>query len=91
MHLKVPGLVTNFTVYIPKVCNYTIFVDLHFIGYFICLGDKRKLEEIDTKPSKGCIMTCTDLIVLGLPYQLTESQMREYFVRFGKLVMVQVF
>lgn len=36
-------------------------------------------------------MTCTDLIVLGLPYQLSETQMREYFVQFGKLVMVQVY
>lgn len=35
-------------------------------------------------------MSCTDLIVLGLPYQLSETQMREYFVQFGKLVMVQV-
>jgi len=58
----------------------------------VFIGDKRKLEETDTsKPSKGChSMTCTDLIVLGLPYQLSETQMREYFVQYGKLVMVQV-
>lgn len=59
---------------------------------FLKKGDKRKLEEADCKPSKGCHnMSCTDLIVLGLPYQLSETQMREYFVQFGKLVMVQVF
>jgi RNA recognition motif-containing protein len=68
-----------------------ILIDLHYRENFIFLGDKRKLDEIDTKPSKGYnIMMCTDLIVLGLPYQLTETQMREYFVQFGKLVMVQV-
>jgi len=60
---------------------------------FFFLGDKRKLEETDTtKPSKGHhSMNCTDLIVLGLPYQLSETQMREYFDQFGKLVMVQVY
>jgi len=59
---------------------------------FLKKGDKRKLEETDCKPSKGYhSMSCTDLIVLGLPYQLSETQMREYFVQFGKLVMVQVF
>ncbi|XP_026823130.1 TAR DNA-binding protein 43-like isoform X1 [Rhopalosiphum maidis] len=61
---------------------------------FYCVhpkGDKRKLEETDCKPSKGYhSMSCTDLIVLGLPYQLSETQMREYFVQFGKLVMVQI-
>lgn len=36
-------------------------------------------------------MSCTDLIVLGIPYQLSETQMKEYFLQFGKLVMVQVY
>ena len=64
---------------------------LYYNYYFSLKGDKRKLEETDCKPSKGYhSMNCTDLIVLGLPYQLSETQMREYFVQFGKLVMVQV-
>lgn len=65
--------------------NYCVFYFFHI------LGDKRKLEETDTTPSKGYhSLNCTDLIVLGLPYQLSETQMREYFLQFGKLVMVQV-
>lgn len=33
---------------------------------------------------------CTDLIVLGLPYKVTDEDVRRYFEQYGPLVMVQV-
>lgn len=33
---------------------------------------------------------CSDLIVLGLPWKSTEEDLRNYFVQFGELLMVQV-
>ena len=33
---------------------------------------------------------CSDLIVLGLPWKTTESELREYFEQFGEVVLAQV-
>jgi RNA recognition motif-containing protein len=33
---------------------------------------------------------CSDLIVLGLPWKTTESELREYFEQFGEVLMAQV-
>jgi RNA recognition motif-containing protein len=33
---------------------------------------------------------CSDLIVLGLPYKSSEDDLREYFSKFGELVLAQV-
>ncbi|XP_015786142.1 TAR DNA-binding protein 43 [Tetranychus urticae] len=56
-------------------------------------GDnKRKSDDVSDeessvrkKPTK-----CTDLIVLGLPWKTTETELREYFEQFGELLMAQV-
>lgn len=59
------------------------------------LGSKSKLVEPDAKPESpksedSGNIKCTDLIVFGIPYQLSETKLKEYFQQFGKLHMVQV-
>jgi RNA recognition motif-containing protein len=34
-------------------------------------------------------MTC-DLIVLGIPWKATDADVREYFEKFGEIIMVQL-
>ena len=34
-------------------------------------------------------MTC-DLIVLGIPWKASDSDVREYFEKFGEIIMVQL-
>ncbi|CAH8875201.1 unnamed protein product [Trichobilharzia szidati] len=47
------------------------------------LESKLKMKRFDKK-------TCTDLIVLNLPWRADEDALREYFSQYGDLVMVQV-
>ncbi|CAD5216271.1 unnamed protein product [Bursaphelenchus xylophilus] len=43
-----------------------------------------------TGGSKEPKLPCSDLIVLGLPYKCTEKELREYFERFGKVVLCEI-
>lgn len=43
-----------------------------------------KTKKIESK------LKCTDLIVLGLPWKITDEQLREYFETHGELLMSQV-
>ena len=43
-----------------------------------------KMKRVDTTKR------CSDLIVLGLPWKSEEEDVREYFEKFGELVLVQV-
>ena len=55
--------------------------------------NKRKGEEQTENPSaktKKVEKKCSDLIVLGLPYKSSEDDLREYFSKFGELVLAQV-
>jgi len=63
---------------------------------FICTfpkENKRKMEDhTDTSVTTKRRMenTCVDLIVLGLPWKLTEEELRAYFEKFGELLMAKV-
>jgi len=63
---------------------------------FICTfpkENKRKMEDHpDTSVTTKRRMenTCVDLIVLGLPWKLTDEDLREHFEQFGELLMAQV-
>lgn len=43
-----------------------------------------KTKRIETK------LICSDLIVLGLPYKISESDLRKYFEKFGEILMIQI-
>lgn len=43
-----------------------------------------KTKRVESK------LKCTDLIVLGLPWKTTETELREYFETFGELLVAQV-
>ncbi|XP_057669226.1 TAR DNA-binding protein 43-like [Diorhabda carinulata] len=43
-----------------------------------------KTKRVESK------LKCTDLIVLGLPWKTTETELREYFESFGELLVAQV-
>ena len=48
-------------------------------------GSKQKrMDAAEEEPR------CVDLIVLGLPYKLTEDELKEYFEQFGKVVLSEV-
>lgn len=48
-------------------------------------GSKQKrMEAAEEEPR------CVDLVVLGLPYKLTEDELKEYFEEFGKVVLSEV-
>ncbi|EDO44940.1 predicted protein [Nematostella vectensis] len=59
-------------------------------------ASKRKIEESpigkepETKITKVEGVDVGDLIVLGLPYATTESEMKEYFTRFGEIDFCEV-
>lgn len=40
--------------------------------------------------SKRPAQKCSDLIVMGLPWETTEAQLNQYFAQFGELVLAQV-
>lgn len=52
--------------------------------------NKRKSEESDDESTSKKRSKCSDLIVLGLPWKTTETELREYFEQFGELLMAQV-
>uniref|UniRef100_A0A914CB19 RRM domain-containing protein n=1 Tax=Acrobeloides nanus TaxID=290746 RepID=A0A914CB19_9BILA len=48
-------------------------------------GSKQKrMDAAEEEPR------CVDLIVLGLPYKLTEDELKEYFEQFGKVVLSEI-
>lgn len=54
--------------------------------------NKRKMEDEDGNSyrSKRLAQKCTDLIVLGLPWKVTESDLRTYFTTYGELTVVLI-
>lgn len=62
--------------------------------YFVVLENKRKSDDstdnLVAKTKRMDISKCTDLIVLGLPWDLTEARLRSYFETFGELLMAMV-
>lgn len=61
---------------------------------FFFQGSKRKADEdsLDSKMKQKRFdkKTCTDLIVLNLPWRADEETLRDYFSQYGDLVMIQV-
>ncbi|XP_045192988.2 TAR DNA-binding protein 43-like [Mercenaria mercenaria] len=53
-------------------------------------GDEEIENPVSTKMKKVETRRPSDLIVLGLPWKSTEDDMREYFKKFGDLILVQV-
>uniref|UniRef100_A0A336KI89 CSON010878 protein n=1 Tax=Culicoides sonorensis TaxID=179676 RepID=A0A336KI89_CULSO len=57
---------------------------------------KRKVDDYEehvpaAKTKKLDVKTkCTDLIALGIPWKTTDTMLREYFEKFGEVVMCQV-
>ncbi|XP_052818811.1 TAR DNA-binding protein 43-like [Mya arenaria] len=47
-------------------------------------------EEDESQKLKKAEKKCSDLIVLGLPWKSTEDDLRNYFSKFGELLLVQV-
>lgn len=43
-----------------------------------------KTKRVETK------LKCTDLIVLGLPWRTTDEALREFFEKFGEVLIAQV-
>lgn len=72
-------------------CRYILFVSVS-----LTVENKRKNEdqsESSTANKTKRVDTskkCSDLIVLGLPWKTTESELREYFEQFGEVLMAQV-
>ncbi|CAH8647188.1 unnamed protein product [Heterobilharzia americana] len=72
--------------------------DGHWLGNIFCCVfpkcSKRKADEdsLESKMKQKRFdkKTCTDLIVLNLPWRADESTLREYFSQYGDLVMVQI-
>jgi len=53
--------------------------------------NKRKMEDEDnTFRSKRIAQKCTDLIVLGLPWKVTEGDLKQYFSTFGELTVTLI-
>jgi len=54
--------------------------------------NKRKGDNGDAASlkSKKFEKKCSDLIVLGLPWKSSEDDLRNYFSKFGELLLVQV-
>lgn len=70
-----------------------------FFVYFLVDGTtKRKIEESPNAKEPESKMTkisspedgLGDLIVLGLPWKATAEDMKEYFQKFGEVVMAEV-
>ncbi|XP_023019444.1 TAR DNA-binding protein 43 [Leptinotarsa decemlineata] len=65
---------------------------------FYCVFPKENKRKSDDNLENSTAKTkrietnlrCTDLIVLGLPWKTTEQELREYFEKFGDVLMVQV-
>jgi len=58
------------------------------------IENKRKLEEEEFPPQKSKKLDvktkCTDLIALGIPWKTTDETLRQYFEKFGEVVMCTV-
>uniref|UniRef100_A0A4W5PV47 RRM domain-containing protein n=1 Tax=Hucho hucho TaxID=62062 RepID=A0A4W5PV47_9TELE len=55
--------------------------------------NKRKMDEMDAASAvkmKRSIEKTSDLIILGLPWKTSEQDLKDYFVTFGEVIMVQV-
>jgi len=59
--------------------------------------NKRRTDmEVDETPTTNkskkldIFKRCTDLIVLGLPWKISESELKEYFEKFGEVAMTQI-
>lgn len=66
---------------------------------YICVfpkENKRKMEDVSPENSAAKTkrlekkLTCSDLICLGLPWKSTEESIKQYFEKFGEVVMVQL-
>ncbi|KHJ45482.1 phage tail component protein [Trichuris suis] len=69
--------------------------DTIFYAVFPKENTKRKMDDFleasgVSKLKKVERRKCTDLIVLGIPYQLGEDELRDYFEQYGDVVMAQV-
>lgn len=51
------------------------------------IGDNGETSSIKTKRNDNL---CSDLIVLGLPWKATEQTVRDYFEKFGDVLMAQL-
>lgn len=49
--------------------------------------EKKKKSKRHNSDDKAI---CSDLIVLGLPYKLTDQEMKEYFEQFGTVILSEV-
>jgi len=78
-------------VYMPD--SQEFWQDFLYIAVFP-KDNKRKMDDADSETqgirSKRPAQKCSDLIVLGLPWELTEADLEEYFSPYGELVMVQI-
>lgn len=52
--------------------------------------DEEDDEDRDDDMDGSSALVTSDLIVLGLPWKATEEEIKEYFERFGELMMVQL-
>lgn len=69
-------------------------LNVYLMLVFFFVENKRKCND---SPSNSQVKTkrfdsnvCIDLIVLGLPWQLTESNLKEYFQTYGNVTMSMV-
>lgn len=62
------------------------------IPIFFMLDNKRKMDDTETQGirSKRPAQKCSDLIVMGLPWETSVSELKQYFSQFGDLVLAQV-
>lgn len=60
-------------------------------GSSASLETEKEKEKESLKEKKGDQkLPCSDLIVLGLPYKLTDKELRDYFEQYGKVVLCEV-
>lgn len=66
------------------------------VSLISAVDSKRKVDDYEdqvpaAKTKKLDVKTkCTDLIALGIPWKTTDKLLREYFEKFGEVVMCQV-
>ena len=53
------------------------------------MSSKNQRVDGDDEMTSGDENTC-DLIVLGLPWKATDADVKEYFEKFGEIMMVQL-
>lgn len=73
--------------------EYFFYTNVSLIS---AVDSKRKVDDYEdqvpaAKTKKLDVKTkCTDLIALGIPWKTTDKLLREYFEKFGEVVMCQV-